>query len=484
MAEQPSVLVSGQSLKTSPEPGFRDRRRGARLFPVLVVAAAAAIVFVQLLVPPVVGVADNGDFPKMLGPYGLRNPTAYWQYIGLTYELDPAYFYDSGFYSTERLFIRIALALNPSVSEDGSLDLRLIGLVHGAVFLAAVMLFVPLLDRISLWMRLALSAAALFMFGDVMYVSYMNSFYMDIAAYLSLLLATVFYLRAIAWRRPVDAAFFVTSSLMLIASKPQYSVLGLWLAALAWSARGALGRGRNRVAGLVSAGLLLVTLAAFRFEAPAGYAANNCFNVVFSQILPASHNVDRTMADLGLDSSYRKWIHTNAYTPGSPMGDPVFSEAFSRKIDYWRIGRFYLTHPLDAWRAFHEGLSMAGRQREPLGNFDYSAGRPPLAESRSFAAWSDLKRLLFHNHGSRLFFGFLLLAGYVAALLWRQRRTLSPECIAGAAVLIGTALTAMLVASFADVMDHPRHHLVFFAEFDMLVLVAVWLSARQWMPRR
>ena len=444
----------------------------------VVVAAAAIVLFCQLLAPPIVGLADNGDFSKMIGQYGLTSP-AYWEYIGVRYPLQPNFHYDPGFSSSEQVFIRIALLISRVMGKDGSLDIRLAGIVHSGLFLLAVTLFVPLVARTSRGVQLGYCAAILFVFTDVMYVSYLNSLYMDVSSLLMLLLAAVFYLRAIAWRGRSDAILFVASSVFLISSKPQHAVWGFWIAALVWVARGPLWGGRKLAASAVGALVLVTAWATARFEAPPGYSANNCFNVVFFQILPNSQDVDRTMADLGLNGNDRVWIGRTAYSPGSKMGDPAFSKVFTKRISYAKLAQFYLTHPRDGWRALRNGLAQAGRERERVGNFPISAGRPPNAESESFAWWSDLKHRLFYGHALRLLLTFLGIAGLTIFALIKQRDGLNDGVMAGAVVLIGTALTEMLIASLADALDLARHHLLFHAEFDMLVLAALWLAIQR-----
>ena len=103
-------------------------------------------------------------------------------------------------------------------SKDGRFDLRYVGLIHGALFLLAIVLFVPLMKDLAPWARYALGFVVLFVFGDVAYVSYMNSFYMDVAAYLFLLLATVLYLRGLRWRRRRDWILLVISCFMQLAA--------------------------------------------------------------------------------------------------------------------------------------------------------------------------------------------------------------------------------------------------------------------------
>jgi len=446
------------------------------LWRVLVVAAAATVLACQLLAPPIVGMADNGDFSKLIGQYGLTSP-AYYEYVGIRYPFRPNYNYDPGFRSSEQLFLRTAIVLEEAAGGDGSLDVRVVGIVHGALFLVALSLFLPLLTGSRRAVQLVYCGAVLFVFTDVMYVSYLNSLYMDVSALLTLMLAAVFYLRAIRWRRRADAILFAASSLILISSKPQYAPAALWIAALMWIAREPLWNGRKSAALGCAALMLIGGWATMRFAAPPGYSANNCFNMVFFQILPHARDANRTLRELGLDASDRVWIGKTAYSPGSKMGDPEFSKEFARKVSYARLARFYLTHPRDTWRSLRNGLAQAGRERERVGNWPVTAGKPPLGESRSFALWSDLKFRLFYGHAWRLLLSFLGVAALVLILAAKQQP--GPAAMAGALVLFGTALTQMLIASLADALDLARHHLLFHAEFDMLVLAALWLGIRR-----
>lgn len=220
---------------------------------------------------------------------------------------------------------------------------------------------------------------------------------------------------------------------------------------------------------------MLTSWITLEFAAPPGYSANNCFNVVFFQILPHTRSVNRTLADLGLDDADRIWIGQTAYSPGSKMGNSAFSQEFASKVSYAKLVRFFATHPRDTWRALRSGVAQAGRERERIGNFPASAGKPPSAESESFALWSDLKRKLFYASAWRLLLSFFVVSGLAMFLVTKHSQPRS-AATAGAIVLAGTALTEMLIASLADALDMARHHLLFHAEFDMLILVALWLQ--------
>src|SRR5207237_9488900 len=105
-------------------------------------------------------------------------------------------------------------------------------LLHGLLFLLGVHLLQPLLAEMSPLRRGLLSAAVVFVFCDFMYAGYFNSFYMDVAAYLSLMLAVVFFLRAAQSRKWRDPISLVACAAFIVLSKPQHAVLGVWITAL------------------------------------------------------------------------------------------------------------------------------------------------------------------------------------------------------------------------------------------------------------
>src|ERR1700687_983676 len=151
--------------------------------------AAAGIVGDQVFAPPVTGLADQSDFKRVIRKFGdgPEQPAILFTFITLRYVPDPSYRApDWEQFSTEDLFVRLALLVNKAVSKDGTLDIRVIGLVHALAFLAALtwLLYVTqaLPARPLLWIGILLITT------DVAYVAYFNSFYAEAASYVFCLL--------------------------------------------------------------------------------------------------------------------------------------------------------------------------------------------------------------------------------------------------------------------------------------------------------
>lgn len=438
----------------------------------LLTSLGAAILGYQLLLPPVVALADNGDFPKIIGRFGLA-PRVHrvYEFASTAYEFHPDQVWNSRFYSSEIPLARAAVFLNSLLSKDGTFDLRLIGTVHASLLVLAIWLIAPL----ARWW----TSAALLVFCDAMYASGLNSFYMDEAGLLFLLLTAVLFVRVLHTGAPREAGMMVACAVLAAASKPQHAALGFILAGLFFVCRRELFPKRRTLYLCGVAALPLASAMMLWKGAPADYAANALYDVIFCQIVPHSHNPSGALRALGLDDSYLPLMGKNAYWSDSRMQDPGFEREFRRRTGFGRLAVFYATHPRDSWVALRDSLDEAGRQSDS-GNFDPAAGYAPRAESRAFGVWSRFKRRLFFHHGSRMLAAFLASAALLLAVAGLRRGALPHGALAGAFALVFMACLELAIASLGDAMDIARHHTVFFALWDAMLFAALAMIGKWW----
>jgi hypothetical protein len=445
--------------------------RGQKIF----LCLAAAIVAYQAILPPVVAVANNGDFGKVTGRFGIWPRHEGWNFASATLDIQPDRRWKSGFFSTENALARAALALNGLFSKDaGSFDLRWIGIVHGALWLLALWLFTPLLSGRPPKVQAAVYALLLSMLCDVMYVGLLNSFYMDEAAHIFLLLAVAAYLRVLCRRRGGDLVFAVICALALTTSKGQHAPLGVWFALLLLATRPMFPGWKRRVLDAAAFALILVAALMLWKSAPPDYTLYSYYNVTFLEILPDSKNLAGTMKDLDLDPSYVRCIGKNAFDPASGMSSEEFRRSLARKLSLGKLGRFYLKHPSDAYRTMRNGLALGGRQRFGAGNFDMSAGFPPYTESNAFSLWSGFKCATFFGRGGLYMACIAGLAAIFLSLLIAGRSMLPAGSVLAGFALLGMELTE-LGATLADAAEMDRHLLVSFAIFDIMLIAVFYL---------
>ena len=283
----------------------------------VILFAAASLLSYQLLAPPVVGFANNGDFAKIIGRFNLYprvNRT--YLFADTTYEFHPDRHWVSGFYSSEILVAQVAIWVNSLVTKDGNFDIRVIGVVHGGLFLAALWLFIPLLADTRPLVRNTLYFLILLIYCDVTYVSGLNSFYMDEPAYLFLLVAAAAYLRLIRWHKRGDLALLLAAAFLLAGAKTQHAPLGFWIAVLLFVSRKRIWPKTGGPLWYAAPCLAVFSLLMLWKGAPTDYAANSIYTVVFKQILPHSRDLPGALAALGLDDSYRPYLGKNAFNEG------------------------------------------------------------------------------------------------------------------------------------------------------------------------
>ena len=157
----------------------------------LVVIAATVIVGKQLLVQPIVGMADNGDFERLM-EFGrcthLNVPTGtrYFTHIHRVFycEENEA---RVEYYSSQMILIRLAVKLAAAIWHRTYFDLRALSLLQLPILLSAISVTLMALARRPLLDSIVVGGLFLLIFCDVGYVAYFNSFYSEPGSFLWLL---------------------------------------------------------------------------------------------------------------------------------------------------------------------------------------------------------------------------------------------------------------------------------------------------------
>lgn len=267
-----------------------------------VLIAAAAIVGYQILLPPIVGLADQGDFRRVIGKfgYGPEKPDAPYGFVTLKYVRDPTYRWPEWEQiSSEDLFVGTAVLVNKVISKDGTLDIRVIGLVHALAFLAALAWLLhstrgfPRGGGSYLWIVVILITT------DVARVVYFNTFYAEPASYIFciLLLAEGSGMCV----EGVSAARLARWSLwtvLFVLAKTMNVPLGLLLAA--FGIRLAWGSALKKLA-WIGATAVVLTCVFCIVTAPVPMRDVNAYEMVFLAVLPESKAPSADAAALGID---------------------------------------------------------------------------------------------------------------------------------------------------------------------------------------
>jgi hypothetical protein len=426
--------------------------------------AASCIVGYQIFLPPVVGLANQSDFRRVIGKFGYGPVPAEALYSSVSLKYAPDRSYNSKTWeqpSTEDLFVQLALWVNEVVSKDGKLDIRVMGLLHFAAFVAAFAWLLrvtrDLPARTLVWPGLILVTT------DVGYIAYFNSFYAESSSY-------VFCLLLIAdsidiCRRGVTSARVIRWSIwatLLVMAKPINApigvLLGLFVFRLAW---------RSWAVWLGSA-VILSGVFASAVSAPKEMTDANTYNLVFMGLLRESSSPPADVVALGFKAGTDVYAGTAAWSPNTGYYLLRQSGEIPHKVNLLTVDRFFLTHPTRLWRHIRSNFSVAMLLRPSLGNFDSSL---PNTQSKAFALWSGVHEAVLGKVARFLF--LILLIPPISVLCMRLCGWTSSLNLEFFALQSSCCLLAFLAASFGDGWDTLRHMFLFNVLIDSFLFCAI-----------
>lgn len=462
-----------------PSPDAANRRIVAAA-----VLAALVVLALQLLMPPVVGLADNGDYQRVMGYAGFEHSTdvhaeRYFSFLRTEYRILPIGFARGGYLSSEAALALAARFASPASWRGGLFDLRLLGALHAGLLVLALGLGLRACRELPVASQVTAAVLLVFFFTDVGYAAPFNSFYSQTASLLFLMLATAVTAEAVR-RGKLEGGlllgYFVCAA-AFVSSKPQEAVQGpiLALLGLRLSGVGILGAWRRPVGWLAAA--LVAFSVWYASRTPPALRAAALYQVVFYEILPHSADPAADAAALGLDPAWLRYSGTDAFQPDTPLEDLAFRDRFLASTGYGKVARFYLARP----GRFAERLERVSRKawslRPSYGNLEKSDAHPGRTLTERFAAWSRLRLRIFGPHA--IAWLVVLLGGNAALALagWRRasaRGRLFREALIAAALMSAVAFFVCVLTNAPP--DFSRVFYVAEALCDLLLLTdAAWL---------
>ncbi len=439
----------------------------------------------QLFIPPVLSVANDHDFEKLLGhicyaPVETAK-TPFFDYVVLHYAYDADSCIDWPMRSANEAAFAVGWWLNGIFHSRTDFDLRYMGIVYGLIFIAGFVTMQRALRRVPLKLSILAQTAWIAAFCNAVYVPMFNTLYFDalsLAAMTGALAAAAVVAldREPRWQWVAAAAVWLA---LLAGSKGQHAPLALLCIPALWVRPRHLTAVRILGSGAIIAGAGLSLLTMPRF-----YQGEATFNALFYRILPTLSNSHAYLAETRIPASWAQYSGEVAFAEDVPLRDPYYEEKFGDWFGPVDLLRLYLRHPSSAWIIARENLDEASMDRvrirmagvpHRLSNYEESQGKPPQAISHFFTLWPTLKNAVF---GARpILYALWILTVIVIAWMLappdpRMRLLLA---------IVTTALAAEFSICMLDGADGGRHLTLFNALLDFLVCCDVVLVARRWL---
>ncbi len=484
-----------------------------RLFRIetMVLLLGVLILFMQLFSKPFTGVADNGDFLRIMGSIGLDYGTPGESYEDRFFNFAHREFaynqFFRGFYLSSQLLLVAAARTAGWLWNSMYFDIRVLAIIYSCLLLSAAYTLVAYYKRILVfndnksWMEprstvqplnlskavatALMAALLLFVFFDIGYTAYFNSLYGEPVSQIFLLLICALGLKLALENepRPNMLLLFYVCILFLIGSKTQNAPIGLGFALLGVRYATIYSeRGWRRLAYV----LATVTAAAsiiLYMGAPREFKQINLYQTVFFGIMKNTSTAKADLQKLGLPEHLSVLAGTNYFEAGTAIKQDASSMKadFYDRISHSDVMKFYLKHPSRLFDNL-QAAAAYGTAIRPyyLGNFEKSEGRSPQELSFVFSSWSELK---YKYLPKQLWFMLLVmgLGAVIAIAEWlrakRKQHRVAAELFFLIAVL---ALFSFIIPVVGDGMaDLSKHLFMFNVAFDVLLLALIsWFMFR------
>jgi hypothetical protein len=462
-AVTPGGIISISSLEVG------MRLRSFRIEHIFLVVFTLVLVY-ELFIPPLVGLANSGDFPRIMASFDLRYPgneAVDSLRLFVVRKMEWHHGLAVHYPSSSLLFVGTALLASVPLSRNGLFDIRILGVVYVCVYLFTFWLLGKYTRTLSALHRILLYALITIVFADVGYVAYFNSFFSEpaslvfLSATVSLGLIAAIQDRSGRRSMLVIAGFFL-AALLFSTAKVQNTPLALVLAiigyrlAMLFPHEEPRRRRRRKIHSLALAGaLILFSVVDFAAYTVASRQIRfvNLYDSVFYEILAHSPTPEDDASELGMDPSMAQFAGSTAYAQGLPE---EVKEQLLANVSSVSIVKFYLRHPGRLLDLSRRAAKSSFSRPAYLGNYERSyvlrIGRKPVSndllvlpneyQSRKFALWSLFKQSYLPK--SLWFILTFMLMNLACIVAKRARVDRTPEDRAVTELHAGLVLMAML----------------------------------------
>lgn len=464
----------------------------------LAVLLGAFVMICSVFVPPVTGSADNGELVPVIEGNGLYKldhgeKDEYFSYAAVKYGINQYHTEAKPVFSSRNLFIQAAKALNFLLAKDKTIfDIRFYGILLCIYTLAGLYLFVEYAAGRFPEGGILTALAAVFIFCDTAYLTWIMSFYEESVIYPSLLMMLSCVLRLSDPSRSSAKmlGLFFASSLLCVTVNNRTMLWGTLAGGLCILIL--YGNKKKKVFPLLegkharkyrrfllgTAVLFVGTGMVFQIKNGA-VTRTDRYHAMTRGMMMTSENPEEAAQFFGIDGSYSLLERSSAYDryPAIDIQNTLLEEDFYQKYDTGKIIMYYMSHG----GTFGKMMQLIVNQAYTVhgstgGNYDRTAGKEPGAETGFFRFYSTFKE----NTVPRTL-GFLLILLVIFWLLnWKDwwRRILFLYLM----VLSVCLMAAVVVRSGAA--EAARQLFYYNVVFDMLVFFIAaqffhWIRGRR-----
>lgn len=392
-----------------------------RIFQVVFLLLLIRVLFL-VLIPPFIGIANNGDFERLMAPVGISYSTNVWATEEGYYDhfwrwVTNDFVYNepinNGWHQVFSVFPRIAILLSNEI-QNGQFDIRFMGITNVAMYFLAVATVFELLKSIEGKWSYILLLLAVIVLGDSYIIQYFNSFYAEPGSVAATLMAWCLqiigflYIKDVS--RPIQFLFLcIDFVVILFAVMCKQQDLLFIIPALVVSYLLFKTCKFKKWFFCLWAVLLLLTIGGlFKVNTAAGNTT--AYNVTSMDLLANSMEPETRLEELGFSESevsiIMSGVGNSVFTV--PYDWTAFRDAFDRTTELKILSK----EPMIFVRMINKRCQNLFIDDVTLGNYMKSSGAEGMEKTKENRLWYTIKNKIYVHS-----FSFYIIVILVAVLL-------------------------------------------------------------------
>lgn len=457
---------------------------------ILSVVLFLLISIATLFIPPVIGIADNGEVYKIISEndlYYLSNneEDIYFGYFNNDYGI---FKYNNEIektsISTQSILIRIAVNIDKFITKDFVFDIRILAFIYMLISSFGIYFLTKALtkDINNKKYKILIILLINIIFSDTAYLSYYNSFYEEgvcISCFLfsiGILLYMCKYNKFNIWNMILFGIF----TYLLMGVKENLVVMTILSSLLLLKIIFLYKDKRIKLISSLLIALFIGNSIYYYKNIKEQTNYSNKYNSMTRGVLLDEENPDKILSSFNIYNQY-SILKNETFFEEIPMINPYnesLIDNFYSKYSYIDIVRFYITNP----KSFIKMISIAFKNAysirpNDIGNYEKNIGKPYGEKSYFFAIWSSFKKEVIPNGlGISLIYIFLflvyLIKEYIKAIKLVDKNRVFFQYASTYVLLIGLFQIVISIIKSGDV-DLLSNVFIYNLSFDLIILIII-----------
>lgn len=388
---------------------------------------AVLIIIGVLFIKPEAGVADQGDFDRIMYISGLTlldsdesNPNfvRFYSYIVPQYKINEIDKISKIFKSCSLSYLIVFISKICKIFKQTVFKTQYLAIIYSIIYIFAFIIILKSLNIKDNVKLIIVSSLILLIFFDGNYLIWFNSLYGEPMMIVTFSLFIAFVLNYIHYKyvmkgtknKILKVFYILPAAFLFLGSKLQVSTslpfILLLVIKILWDNRHSLNKFSLAVL-CVFAYMLIV------YPIGIGRNSNNLskdtqYNSVFYGVLNGSKTPKQDLEDLELnpdmfvEAGKHSYLESEKYVKYIP-GSEITEEEFYSKMNNLKLAKFYLIHPVRLLKGMEYTAGKAFQTNTLLGKCSQSYSETPVEEFHRFTLWSYLRQCILPKN---LFFIF------------------------------------------------------------------------------